>query len=333
MNIFKQTLLVFICISFFISSAEGKKMSILQKQPVFSVKINTFGVKYILKINGITLLRETSSDGQLTTTLPVNHWMKSGDNTMEVEIRPPAKGALYNPSAKLEFELLINENRTPHAVFSIANILISGSSANDNQTLLSSASGKYDSADNFNPSKNGDVVVSDILVDKIEKYEGGLIFKRNLNVISSLPLWSFFNSDDIPDYDSMSDEDYYKELDTLLKEYLKVQEAIENNTVSNVIDMFDERNSETDTAFYLSPGETKQGIFESLEAVANDDGIELLPLTRKKVIFTIEKNRKLVRLSRKGVKAAIALNFKDGSGSQRYEMYFRIEDGKWILTR
>lgn len=333
MNIFKQTLLVFIYISFFISSAEGNSMSILQKQPVFSVKINTFGVKYILKINGIILLRETSSDGQLTTTLPVNHWMKSGDNTMEVEIRPPAKGELYNPNAKLEFELLINENATPQKIYSIANILISGSSANDNQTLLSSASGNYDSSDNFNPSKNGDVVVSDIIVDKIEKYEGGLIIKRNLIIPSSLPLWSFFNSDDIPDFDSMSDENYYNELDILLEEYLKVQEAIENNTINNIIDMFDERNSETDLAFYLSPGETKQGIFESLEAVANDDGVELLPLTRKKVIFTIEKNRKLARLSRKGVKAAIALNFKDGSGSQRYEMYFRIKNGKWILTR
>lgn len=333
MNIFKQTLLIFIYISCFISSAEGNTMSILHKKPVFSIKINTSAVRYILKINGITLLRESSSDGQLTTTLPVNHWMKSGDNSMEVEIRPHVKGETYNPNANLEFELLISENETPQTIFSIANILISGSSANINQTLLSSTSGNYDSSNNFKSDKNGDVHVSDIQIDKIDKYKGGLIIKRNIVIPSSLPLWNFFNSDEIPDFDSMSDENYYNELDILLKEYLKVQHAIQNNTINDIIDMFNERNSEIDTAFYLKPGKTKKDIFESLQSIANDDGIEFLPLTRKKVIFTIENNKKLVRLNRKGNKAAIALNFKDGSGSQRYEMYFRIKNGKWILTR
>ena len=315
------------------STSEGTTMSILKKQPVFTVKINTYGVKYILKLNGVTLLRETSSESQLTTTLPVNHWMKSGENIMEVQIRPPQKGQEFNPNAKVEYELLVNENSTPDKIYTISNILISGASANNHKTDVSSASGKYDSLNNFIPSKEGDVSISDISVKEIAKYKGGLTIHRNLNIPSSLPLWRFFNSDDVPNLEAMSDKDYYNELDILLKEYSKVQKAIENNEISSVIPLFNERNSETDTAFYLNKGETEQGIRESLETTANDSGMEILPLSRENVSFTIEQNRKLARLSRKGVKAAIALNYKDGSGSQRYQMFFRIQDGKWILTR
>jgi len=61
--------------------------------------------------------------------------------------------------------------------------------------------------------------------------------------------------------------------------------------------------------------------------------LQLVPLGRKKVNFTIEQNRKLARLSRKGITPAIGLNSKDGSGSQRFQMYFRYENNKWILTR
>ena len=49
--------------------------------------------------------------------------------------------------------------------------------------------------------------------------------------------------------------------------------------------------------------------------------------------FTIEDNKKLARLMRKGNDSAIVLNFKKGMGSESYPLIFRLNDGKWILTR
>ncbi len=94
-------------------------MNILQDQSLFFVRLNAFGTKYILKLNGIAIFRETSSNSQLTTLIPVNHWMMPGENTMEIQIRPSHKGEKINPDAKVEFELLVSNNASPDTKYQI----------------------------------------------------------------------------------------------------------------------------------------------------------------------------------------------------------------------
>ena len=51
----------------------------------------------------------------------------------------------------------------------------------------------------------------------------------------------------------------------------------------------------------------------------------------------LEDIGKLVSLRRYGLDHAIILNYvnekKEAVGSRAYPMYFRLQDGKWILTR
>ena len=307
-------------------------MSTLHNQPLYSIKIDTFGTKYILKINGITILRETSSDGQLSTTIPVNHWMHPDRNTMEVHIVPPKKGGNFNPNARLKYSLILRSNADPGAFHILSTINLTGTSANSREFIHSSPSGIFNSFDQFKPDKKGDVKISDITLEDVPVYKGALIYKRQIDAPSSLPLWSFFESDDVPNVEPMSDENYYKEVDILLKEYLKVQKALQENDVDTVIPLFTERNKELDQAFYRQPGETESSIHESLTESANDSKLKLVDLSRLSVNFNIENNRKLVRLLRPQWAPAVGLNLKSG-GSIRYDMYFRYKDNKWILTR
>lgn len=329
-------LLVFILLtstSVFANPGKLTKMSILNNDPLYSLRLNTFGMRYIIRVNGVTVLKETSSNSQLTTSLPINHWMKSGNNSIEVQVRPSKKGEQFNPNSTFTLDLSVKQNSNQQNSYKLTDIQITGSSANDGSDSLSQKDGKLDSKNGFQYNDNGDVVVSPISITEIPTYKGGYTFKRDVYAESALPLWNFFKSDDIPDIDSYSDADYYKELDKLLTEYMKVYNAISNNDIASINSMFDERSKEIDEAFYLNNGETKDGLIESLNSASSSGQGTLVPLDNQKVLFTIEPNRKLARLTRKGQTPAISLNFNDGSGSQRFEMYFRYENNNWILTR
>src|SRR5690625_8005536 len=82
------------------------------------------------------------------------------------------------------------------------------------------------STHNFEADDSGDITVSDVVMTPMKNYGGALRFKREMIVPSSLPLWAFFESDDLPDYDAMSDEDYDTAMEDLFVMYEKVQSAL-----------------------------------------------------------------------------------------------------------
>ena len=154
-----------------------------------------------------------------------------------------------------------------------------------------------------------------------------------MNIPSSLPLWAFFSSDDLPDYESMEDDEYYQHMDVLLVEYMKVQDAIKNNDIASILPMFEERNKELDAAFYHPPGTLAEKIKVALNDAANDETAALSELKADYLDFDISQNRKLNRLSRDGNTTAVGLDYKEIEGSYSFDMIFRMQDGKWILTR
>ena len=309
----------------------GKKMNPLTNDPYFTIKLNASGSSYFIELNGASVHNELDNDGQLSTEFPVNHWMRSGKNTLTLQVIPEEEGAPFNPASSIEVELLVAPNNNKEQTFSIASILFEGSNASGEHTKNSSKSGSYD--DEMKSSTTGSLTISDITETAMKDYKGALIFKRELNIINTLPLWNFFTSDDLPKLEPLSDEEYYKLLDSLLFEYSKVQNAIETSSIDEIIPLFKERNSELDAAFYYSPGTMENKIRTSLIEASNNQDLELVPLKQQNVDFTIESNNKLVSLTRESMAAAVTLNFKSGYGSQRYNMIFRRKDNEWILAR
>jgi hypothetical protein len=97
--------------------------------------------------------------------------------------------------------------------------------------------------------------------------------------------------------------------------------------------MFEERNRELDLAFYNPVGTLEKKIREALNDAANDTSATLVRLKKENVGFDTSENNKLNRLARNRNKSAIVLNYNEISGSYRFDMIFRLKDGKWILTR
>lgn len=66
---------------------------------------------------------------------------------------------------------------------------------------------------------------------------------------------------------------------------------------------------------------------------ANDSNLALLDLKADYVALHPEPNGKVASLRRDSMNSPVILNFIEGDGSVHYPMYFRKEDGRWILTR
>ena len=308
-------------------------MNPLFNKPEFTVSIKSFGTMYLAHVNGVAIHREYDDDGQMSTTFPVNHLMRSGVNTLILEILPPLQGAEINPHAYIKMELLVKSHDREENTISITTIDFEGSLGKDNYVNRSTQSGYIDSKTGKHIKADGDITIHDIHATPILEYTGAIRFERDLDIPSSLPAWSFFSSDDIPNLDSMSDTEYYQFMDTLLSEYIKIQNALESDNIDDILPMFAERNKELDQAFYYPAGTMETKIRSSLSSAASDPNLELIELKRDYVDFTVEDNHKLVSLTRTGNKGAIVFNFKDTRGSQYYNFIFRRKDGAWILTR
>lgn len=314
---------------FYLNAKEDDKLNILQNQPVFELKIEGLGAMYFIEMNGIIVLKQYNSSGKIQTRLPVNHYMKSGENTLKISTWSGDNSPI-NPNAYVNIELIVSENTQPNNEFIISTLRLNNREVEENKTISSSAAGIFNSEQGFKPDEQGDVIISEVTA-KQEK--NVLTYSRTLVVPSSLPLWAFFTSDELPNYISMSDEEYYQHMDILLAEYKKVQNAIENNDINSITSMFEERNNELDAAFYNPPGTLAEKIKVALQDAADDDSATLVELKKSTLDFDTSKNNRLNRLARRGKKSAIVLNYKEISGSYRFDMIFRMKGGKWLLTR
>lgn len=309
-------------------------MSVLITKPFFELKLEAFGVAHFVELNGISLVKEYDSFGKINTVFPVNHWFRPNQNVFGIYVLPDIEGEPINSNSYVNLALHVKDLQNESESYEVASICFSGKHLEVGDAVKGSTySGKYDSAKGFSESKSGDVLVEDINMKKISEYEGCLFFERKLNIPSSLPKWAFFSSDELPDYDNISDSDYSSAKIDLYQEYEKIQRFVLNADLDSIVSLLAERNTETDKAFYLKPGETERKMRASLEGSLKDSDLELAELNPDYVDIRIEDNRKLVRLLRGDESSAIGFNFKSIQGSLSYDFFFRRDKGKWIITR
>jgi hypothetical protein len=313
-----------------LKTEQGELMNILQNQPVFELKLDGFGAMYTIDINGVSVFEQDIPESQVVTRVPINHYMRSGENTISISTWSGDDEPI-NPHAHIKIELVVSEHNKPAKEFVVSTIHYDNSTTSEYlKTVKSSDSGTYSAKHNFTANEKGEVIVDNItFIQKKNVSE----YTRRITIPSSLPLWSFFNSDDLPDYMSMSDEEYYQHMDVLFAEYLKVQNAITENNIDTILPMFEERNKELDLAFYNPIGTLAEKIKAAFIDAANDKSAVLAKLKRNNLNFYTSENKKLTRLGRGDGGGAVALNYNEISGSYSFDMIFRHKDGKWILTR
>jgi hypothetical protein len=102
MPIYFKCIFILFIISMALGCSEETKLtnSILNKKPVFTMQIHGFGTRYCLHVNGVEVYRENSSVDQVTTSIPLKHWMRAGENSLKLIVLPSKKNTSINENQK-----------------------------------------------------------------------------------------------------------------------------------------------------------------------------------------------------------------------------------------
>ena len=315
----------------FVQSAWGNETTVLQGNVRFKLNIQGHGVKYFVSVNDVIVFKQYDSDTQDNLELPINHWMHPEQSQFRVWAGD-AKGNKFPSGASVKLTLII-EDRDSGASYKLPILELNGNEVYDNKDLNGILkSGRYHLASNSKVEfGKGEIELKSIIKSEY-KSKDTFIYSRQVSVPNQLPLWAFFNSDPLPDYQSMSDDDVTESRKDLFLVYKVIQDGLESGDIDSIMPLFAERNKELDIAFGYESGEMERLLREYINKAIDDPNWELRKTTAKAVGIYREKNKKIVSLMRS--------EFTDilGFVNQNNMFYsltikFRRENGKWIITR
>jgi len=315
----------------------GRSNAVLGK-PYYSISLESNLCMGYFLLNGQLL--HTAEMTPVRFDVPVNHWMRKGENQLVMMLAPvDEQGNLgkFSRNMKCTMTLRVRE---------------SGSNSGENVTIAAltfvakdptgiksnTPEQRLDSKNGYTPAKNGDVLVGKAKKEPFQ--DVGAIVTRSITLPEiGLPEWKFFTSDNITnlssvDIESRLDEETSNKLKKeLLPIYRKIWSALETRKVEDVLPLFEERNSETDAAFFKKPGETGNMLAKELRDGASDPKKKLWPITDDNVVIQLYDNNKLVRLSQNNGKPLLSFDDVANHLAYHYDVIFRKSGNEWIITR
>lgn len=317
--------------------------NMLTEKPYFSISLESDLCMGYFLLNGQLLYAAEMAPVKLD--LPVNHWIREGDNELEMMLAPVDEQGNFGKfprNAKCAMTLLVRPLESDSgknltiAALKFAAIDPTGIKGNTPE-------GRLDSKKGFTPANKGDVLISKVKKEPFQGPEGameGAIVSRSITLPEiGLPEWKFFQSDNIT---NLSGRDIAGRLgeetsDWLKKEllpiYRKIWSALEAHKAEEVLPLFEERNKEMDAAFFRRPGETGDMLAKDLKDSSSDPNKKLWPITDDNVIIQLYDNNKLVRLSQNNDKPLFAFDYVTHKGSYSFDVIFRKSGNKWVITR
>jgi hypothetical protein len=304
---------------------EKFNMSILSQNPVFTIDFHGAGTRYQLYLNGV-LVEGNSSGAQSTFDIPVNHWMRSGKNTLDLTVYPNDEGE--DISFKSDIKALLQvRNYGERENFTLGGFSFDGLKYKN--AVLDKTYQR--DIENFEIVEAGGITVSEMTEEHDIHFEGTRAYSLTFEIPSNLPLWAFFESDDVTDFTSLNYEEFIDmttELNSILQH---VGEQLTLGKVDEIMPLFAERNRETDLAFYKEEGQTERELHSDF---TNDiPTLNMIPFDPASTGYESEKNLKLASNFRNNRTNVISGNLKSGPGNLSFPIMFRKEDGKWIITR
>ncbi len=334
-KVFLISVIIFGLINLTCVNAKQEGKSMLKGKPFFSIHYDTEGCAYEIRVNDVPIDSDKEG-GPMATTIPIDQWLQSGENTITVYLnpQPDAKDvAKAGQSCNITTKFLVGQNNQPKSSDVPISIVKYHSSpvklSSDKSAIDGSApAGKFDSKDKFKEDENGDVTISPITIKTKETKNGqGVILTRTIELKTPFPKWKWLTSDKIENNESTKKE--------LIVLYHNIWQALRDENFKYLKPLLKERANEMAKAMYLPPAK-KNAISDFINEV-NDQKLELGEdvgsVSQDKLFLRVFGDGKLARLVAPDGGPVIFFNAKDGSYSDSYDFIFRKQDGKWIITR
>lgn len=341
------------------SFSDNKGASMLQGKPYFSVRVDISGCRYQVRLNDVPFI-ENDKGLPVTVNFPVNELITKGDNELSIFVMPLTDDIYEKTTAELTDEcnsiasLQVRKSGTDEQNNQTISKISFHGNAPQSQSALdgTSSPGNVSSTNAFINSNDGDVLINQVKLESWNLYkeeapkfdlpeyfnfeektrkpiETGIKISQIINFESSLPEWKWLNGEIIKPNNGTKKEIY--------QEHIKLQNLILSKNISpeNLYPLFAERTIELSQAYYSSEEEmVPDGIIES----ANDDKYELVKLeeiyeNEKNIFLNTYGNNRLAKLSIWNNRGRLTFGNKEANTSMVFDIMFRKENGKWIITR
>ena len=203
--------------------------------------------------------------------------------------------------------------------------------------------GKYNSNNNFEKSDTGDVHIESVSNEFYKKSiligKDGRIITTNFSFSSSLPRWNFLDSEAIlpKSFHDLSSEEYeeIRKNNPKIKQLYAINHQIymlaKEKNIEGLNKFFNERHQELDKAYYSN--DTEKEFLDEIRKDMNNPKKKLLDWSsdeweNHKLFYVVEKNNKVAF-----IKQVLQWDNTESSGASNYNIKFRYENNKWVLTR
>ena len=293
------------------------------ERPLLKVSLGVSRCSFQIQINGAIVAHGDEGFTE-NYSVPINHWLRSGENSLEVLISPIREEINLRKNLKCHINIEImpiqEDDKTVYDICSIV-FALDPSTGLGNITE-SSPAGRKDSQNNYRDDSHGDIIIGETGFNLIDDH-GAVAIKRYFTISLPFPIWHWMESDFVENSDDTKN--------SLLELYGKIWASIQNRTIYSLISLFAERNEELTKAYYLND-DINQEIAGYLQA-ANNPELEMVEIDRETTILDITGNGRLANLTRWDGDPLVAFNYKDGTGSLVFEILYRKSGDKWVICR
>ncbi len=304
------------------------------KEPFYKAYFKAEGILFGVVVNGIEVYSGLKG-APVTLEIPINQYVRDGENKLELQLHTydPNNELSISESAFIELEYRLYPDSGSDKYVALNQLKYSARSEKSGDPFIGSSKGGRYALENgeMTPSDSGEFVVSSLnhVVDKNE-YDANYI-SHDVQMPAPFPEWAFFSGDEIPD------PKQFKTMDELVggligapfKEGEVIHASLSKQDIDSIMPMFKERNDEMDTAYYYKPG-TYEGLLREAFQEDFDNGLILKALDINYAPAMVSPGKNLIQL---GADPLIRFHDESKTVFNKYDIYFRKEGDKWIITR
>jgi hypothetical protein len=315
----------------------------LLKTPVVSIDFSVSGCAYQIRVNDISVYADYFGT-PMAAAIPVNEYLKSGDNTFSIH--------LWSVSKKSAAKLVADKQTcAAKATLQVRNALggdnypISTleyqSKPDDIKPLLANTKGSTPAEhlafkNGFVATKRGPYQVGPVQVENKETtflglddniVNKGIKISRSVTLKLPFPKWHWFNGDKIT-----LDKTTWHEL---TQQYLNIYQALHDKDALRLKPLFSIRQQEMPAAYFQKLEDNDNDVLVDMQKEAKDPDMKPLdfPALQKNGYLHVEGNGRLAYLKSPTGQVPIAFNHISHQGGSGYDIAFAKIKGKWQVVR
>ncbi len=322
------------------------------KQPFYTLKLNTRHCGYRIAVNGCVI--DEDRIGELNNTeYPINHYLKNGDNSIDIHhlniAKKCGKKSGLHEEGFLTLSLCVRENDSTESIVLSETVYDSAKLRRDEGKVIytdieglletiekSTSHSQFDVVNNkISPNESGAFTVGQYQVKK--GLTKALQITQTVTLPTPFPLWRFFQADDLTPHNDLSDDEWISTRKMMIEQvYQPVYQALLDDDTAALTALFSGRGKELDQAFYKKDGQDVYEMVKHLKGLIHNNELSAV----REIEFdyadvAVSFNRKMSWLHNWDLTMSSVLDFKYKGAEivTRIPIQFARFDGNWEIVR